>query len=234
MPKWDVLGIDPAPSKPSVVCVNGNEFLRVPAGELAVWVGNHIAHRARIVIAWDAPLSFDEANDYSDRPIDRRVRAALKEQSRRLTPGAVSVLPFSSCPHWAITAAVLGVPTSSPRHGLKLAESVAHSDKLLIEVHPAVSLAVWWLAMPGRAVFPKYKGLPPKRRTAALARIRTALVHLSAPQQVEEDDDHLDAWVAWKMADEFLRGESAWIGSPREGGYVLPRDAGHILGLRES
>jgi hypothetical protein len=45
--------------------------------------------------------------------------------------------------------------------------------------------------------------------------------HLEIPDTAGRDDDHLDAWVAWKMADQFLRGKADWLGSPAAGGYVV-------------
>jgi len=38
------------------------------------------------------------------------------------------------------------------------------------------------------------------------------------------DDDHLDAWVAWKMGVDFVAGKAAWFGSASAGGYVVPVD----------
>jgi hypothetical protein len=43
------------------------------------------------------------------------------------------------------------------------------------------------------------------------------------PPDARLSDDNLDAWVAWRMGMDFLSGNAVWCGSPKQGGYVLPR-----------
>ncbi len=37
----------------------------------------------------------------------------------------------------------------------------------------------------------------------------------------------IDARAAWRLADEFEKGEAPWVGSAEVGGYVLPKIAEH-------
>lgn len=225
MDDWAVVGVDPAPGKASVACIGGDEFEKIAPAAMPDWVQNLLEGNARVVIAWDAPLSFDPANGYSDRPVDRDVRAWVKGLGTRIGSSAVSVLPFSGCPHWAISCAVLGMPFGKAPAGLLLAATPSAGDKLVIEVHPAVSIARWWNALVTDMPMPRYKR--GKTTTAkdvrnALDRIGSGLAPLAIPQAALVDDDHLDAWVAWKMAAGFLQGKAGWIGSPKSGGYVVP------------
>jgi predicted nuclease with RNAse H fold len=222
---WTVVGIDPAPSKASIACIDGGRFQAVEPADLRSFVRRLLAEHDQVLLAWDAPLSFDPASGFSDRPVDREIRAWVRKEVANgfLRKGAVSVLPFCGCPHWAISCAALGMPFGHAPSGLKLATTPEDGKKLVIEVHPAVSLARWWVSQRVPEPMPRYKrgrGIGATGVRAALDLIRSRL-----PQIAEEaivDDDHLDAWLAWKMGDGFLRGETQWVGSPREGGYVLP------------
>ena len=110
---WHVIGIDPAPRKPAVIC-EGDRFETVPPQALAEFIRRRIKGEEHLLIAWDAPLSFDGTISYSDRPIDKAVRAFIANEPR-LKGGAVYALPFSGCPHWAITCDVLGLPIGGER-----------------------------------------------------------------------------------------------------------------------
>lgn len=220
--RWTVIGIDPAPSKAAIACMNGSEFVRVAAAELPAWVANILVEHEKVLIAWDAPLSFDPTNGYSDRPVDREVRAWVKAQGNMISSNTVSVLPFAGCPHWAISCAALGMPFGAKPGGLQLAATPDDGDKLVVEVHPAVSLARWWVAHVEDEPMPKYKGVSKPEMATAIDRIRTRLAHLEIPVGAAMDDDHLDAWVGWKMGEGFLNGDAEWIGTPEAGGYVVP------------
>lgn len=222
---WTVVGIDPAPSKPAVVCRGSTDFESVCARELPAYVASLLGKLGRVFIAWDAPLSFAPENGFSDRPVDRETRAWVKSQVKagRIEGGAVSVLPFSGCPHWAITCAALGMLFGTPPVGLQLAGESLDGAALVVEVHPAVSLAYWWVAERVDRPMPKYKGVRKREAADARAAIRAALASVRIPATALVDDDHLDAWVAWRMAHDFLEGRAMWSGTPRTGGYVVPR-----------
>ncbi|HHH28628.1 MAG TPA: DUF429 domain-containing protein [Polyangiaceae bacterium] len=83
---WTVVGLDPAPKKRAVACVNGETFQAVDATDLPKYVSDLLSAHERLLIAWDAPLSFDPKNGYSDRPADREMRKWVKAQRLNKTP----------------------------------------------------------------------------------------------------------------------------------------------------
>ena len=207
------------------VGVGGNRFDTVRAADVPDFVASLVRDHARLVVAWDAPLSFDASIGYSDRAADRETRAWVKQQVQagRFAAGAVSVLPFTGCSHWAITCAALSMPFGVTDNPLLLATASHDGPQLVIEVHPAVALARWWVARTRTQPLPKYKGLRNDATVAAIRAIRMELADdVVIPEAATVDDDHLDAWVAWKMAEDFTTGSAVWIGSPQAGGYVVP------------
>jgi hypothetical protein len=84
----------------------------------------------------------------------------------------------------------------------------------LVEVHPAVSLAVWWIDKQIGSPLERYKNN--KGQAAIIAK------KLGFPNEAGTDDDHLDAYVAFLLGEMLIRGEARWVGSAKAGGYVLP------------
>lgn len=212
--------------------IGGSAFNEVEPADVPGFVEQLLAEHQRVLIAWDAPLSFDPANGFSDRPVDREVRAWVADEVAKgtLAKGAVSVLPFAGCPHWTISCAALGMPFGTPLSGLKLATTASDGDKLVVEVHPAVSLARWWVADRVPEPMPRYKrgkGVRIAEVRAALGTIRASLGRMEIPEAAIADDDHLDAWIAWRMGAEFVRGRAVLHGSSHAGAYVLPAATKH-------
>ncbi|MHB1047527.1 MAG: hypothetical protein ACYC4P_16115 [Thermoanaerobaculia bacterium] len=212
-----VLGIDPAPKKPAVT-FDGSRFERVKPGALRDHLESRLRANPGTLIAWDAPLSFDQ-RDYYDRLIDKATRrwAEGHVKHRRFEDGAVNARPFAGLPHWAVTCSVLGLPFGLPPAGLRLAASRADLDlpcPLVIEVHPAVALGIWWLSAKAPMALPRYK--------ANAEACRSIVSVLGFPVECEEDDDALDAYVAYRLGAGFIEGWTSWVGSPDCGGYVLP------------
>ena len=135
-----------------------------------------------------------------------------------LAKGAVSVLPFAGCPHWAITCATLGLPfvsESAPRTWKLVERPDEITSPSVIEVHPAVALALMWVERNVPTPMPRYKGDPD-----ACAAIATAL---ELPAEAGEDDDMLDAFIAYQLAVAFREDRASWLGHPAHGGYVVMR-----------
>ncbi len=250
-----VIGADPAP-KGGIDYFDGKKFGKVKAESDCRKKFADLSDNNNInLIAWDASISFERENGFSSRPIELTACSTvipwLKEaQNEHLMPGAVSVLPFSQCSHWAITCECLGMPYENSKKDSVQYEIAETRNSLLIpnkttrfviEVHPAVSMAVWWVAKNlGDTPFPQYKGS--KKQKDAVKIIRNALQTAGLiSDEVEEskedniwDDNQLDAWVAWKMGVDFLTGDAVWIGSPHEGGFVLPKEADNpeLMGIK--
>lgn len=218
----EILGIDPAPSKKTVVWWQG-AAQSLSSAEVREFVEDRLKASA-VLIAWDAPLTFDPAHGFSDRPVDREARRWIKRkvQQNRVEPGAVSVLPFTGCSHWAISCHVLGRPFGSPPDGLEVAPATylppTPGCGFVVEVHPAVALAILWLEKYAHKPFPRYKG----GRQFANQCERIAQ-NLGFPEKAGTCDDALDAYMAWWLADRFTRGEAFFFGESHSGGYLLPR-----------
>ena len=225
------IGVDPAPSKNTVIVYgNGDEEPKcksLPPGKVREWLEQQPRRR---LVAWDAPLSFSASFGHSDRPVDKAVRAFVAQQvkDRCLTAGAVSALPFSGCSHWAITCEVLGRPFGRP-DDYEMPSSpndLAGDGPFVIEVHPAVTVALWWLADGQTGPLVRYKpggGLS----VQAAADNRRSLSpflrsRMNLPERLFDNDDTLDAAVAWTMARHFAAGSAVWLGDPQAGGFVLP------------
>lgn len=241
------VGVDPAPAKSTVVvvgtCAQDARRVALTPLQLPAWVAGLERRGTRVLVAWDAPLTFNPEYGYSDRPIDKAVRKFIAEQVRVGTfeKGAISALPFSGCPHWAITCAALGLPFGGPSFDLPLeAAALEEPGAYLVEVHPAVAIGLWWLA-DGDGTLRRYKP-GGATRAAAAARSLQAL----APVLQERtglgpaffrDADTTDAAVAFSTALAFVQGEARWLGSPQDGGYVIPcsrYDAALSTHLREA
>ena len=88
---------------------------------------------------------------------------------------------------------------------------------------------------------PRYKrGSGYSKREARLncrsmvGRLRDAgIIGEELPPVADEDDDMVDAYVAWRMGKDFLRGKAIWAGSPEKGGFVVPEDAALGAGFAE-
>lgn len=216
---WNVLGVDPAPRKDTVIC-RGSTFVTVEAVGLPRHLREELNRNPRSLIAWDAPLAFARTNFY-DRDIDRATRewvGGLKPSE--VESKAVNPCEFARLSHWAVTCESIGLPFGSPPNDLKVASGIpgeGEQGPLVIEVHPAVALLAWWRDKSVKEPFPAYKGSKSKKDAAAY--IAAAL---SFPKVAGHDHDHLDAFAAFRLGRMFLKGEARWVGDPMVGGYVLP------------
>jgi hypothetical protein len=159
--KTTVLGIDPAPGEQgSTLWEAGQASQHFSPPELRALLRSRVTSGERLLIVWDSPLTFDRRQSFSDRLIDKAARSWKKdeESAGRLTRSAVSVLPFCQCPHWTASCYVLGLPFGSrpgwarvpPTEGL----GPDPGEALVLEAHPAVALAAWWLEAGDEEPFP--------------------------------------------------------------------------------
>ena len=234
---YSVIGIDPGSGK-GLQCFSDDGWTTVSPNEAKHWVHEKVKHGGPLLVTWDAPISFNAQYGLTFRPIERSNSPIQKwlteqQQSNCLAPNAVFVGGFSGLSHWVISCECLGMPFGDKPEGLTIAKS--HRDlensqktKFVIEVHPAVSLAVWWVATCGPGPLPKYKGaLKAEEKQKARSKIWDHLKGkgLVANLRTPKNDDELDAWVAWKMGTDFLSEKAYWIGDPIAGGFVLPVEA---------
>jgi len=215
--QWRVIGIDPAPTKPTVL-YDGNIFSSVKPPKIREYIVDVAQKSTSVLIAWDAPLSFANTNFY-DRPVDKAVRAWIKAKitGRRVSAKAINARCFAGLPHWAISCFTLGLPFGQPLCGLALLPSIPTEGQIglfAIEVHPAVAMGAKWISRQFRDPFPCYKKNP-----TACAKIAR---RLGFPRDAGKNDDNLDAYVAYWLGQLFLSGEASWLGDPATGGYVLP------------
>lgn len=218
-----VLGIDPAPRKHAAVW-DEEGLSRIPPARLRNFLQAQLAGPRGVIAVWDSPLSFDLEEGFSDRVFDRAARAwvAAKVREGLIEPGAVSVRPFSGCPHWALSCQVLGLPFGEGIEGLSLCGSEVPAPEpgrgVVVEVHPAVALAALWIDRQPDEPFPRYKGSKAGARASAVI-----AAQLGFPEEAGRDDDALDAFVAYRLGTQMLTGEAAVAGGPPGGGYLLPR-----------
>lgn len=243
-----IYGVDPAPGKGLTIWSADGLATKKPL-EAKSWLDERVQSHQRMLIAWDAPISFDSSISYYDRPIEIVMREFFNDKcclgrfekktykKREPSNMAVSVQPFSGCSHWAITCDVLGRPFSCNERRIAIANTrhdVSGNAVFVIEVHPAVTLGLWWLERNISGPMPAYKGR--KKKSLMICDKLKDLVPDCVKKKIEETiikkseskpswDDILDAFVAYRMAEDFMKGDAIWVGNPVNGGFVLPKIA---------
>lgn len=100
-----VLGIDPAPSKNSIV-FDGDIFREFTPRELKGYIEDLTKKDNFIFISWDAPLSaaIDRDNfSLTIRKIERFFNRLGRHAKELGIPEGISTLGYSGCPHWSIS-----------------------------------------------------------------------------------------------------------------------------------
>ena len=216
-----VISIDPAPSKTSTVC-DGKACCEKTAAQLRALlrgVGSNT------LICWDAPLTGprdpDQAGeacrDFSQRFIDSffsRGATGFK------TPKGISVLPYSGCPHWAISRSLLGLPRTGPYdahyeelpfHLLPGEDRKEDSRPSVVETHPAVAAWLWCRGLEGFPGGTEERPAPwlykkdPGLRTRMWRVIRRKTREVACPDPRKGDDDDFDAAVGYLLGVLYLR-----------------------------
>ena len=240
-----ILGIDPAPSKKSIL-FDGNSFKSFSVKELKDYldgVGENI------FVAWDAPLSGADES-FSIRKIESFFYLRSKTAKHLEIPKGISTLGFSTCPHWTISQYIFAYPVMNYDYvcnlewNLIMSENEINSDssKQLTEIHPALSL---WILLKNEIDSElffdswQYKGRD-KNLDAILKRrqiIVDKLVELNFTKSIilvtpdlkdkmQQSDDYLDAFVCWLLAKKLLDGslEVKIYGDKKRGSFLLPYD----------
>ncbi len=160
--EWLVLGIDPAPSKNTVV-FDGREFKEWPAvtvrDTLHKRVRDETENGGHVLVLWDAPLCMDSGNFYS-REVDRSAKSVVKawikddvvsgkKNGKIKEKNAVGVADAAGCPHNILSMDVLGMPAGvrEPGQQLQLLTdplALEAGGAWVAEVHPAVAIGAWY------------------------------------------------------------------------------------------
>ena len=251
-----VISIDPAPSKKSTVC-DGRTFYKETAVCLRERLSTLSAAGHDTLVCWDAPLTGPQnpeqagipRKDFSQRCIDSFF--ARKETNFK-TPKGISVLPYSGCPHWAITRSLLGLPRTGPWdksygelpfHLLPCTDEQEHQRPSVVEIHPAVAA---WLWCRGKRGFPKGTKKRPdpwlyKKKACLRKQMWDAIRDETRGVDCEEpkgDDDDFDAAVGYLLGMLYLRDRHqpksdrtvVLLGDRETGSFLVPR----VDGLLES
>ena len=255
-----VISIDPAPSKTSTVCKgtafdDGTYFCEMKPGRLRNLLNSEEVG-PNTLICWDAPLTGPQnpekagvqAKDFSQRCIDSFF---ARKETKFNTPKGISVLPYSGCPHWAITRSLLGLPRTGPYdahhadvpfHLLPGEDQKGDSRPSVVEIHPAVAA---WLWCKDESDAPNHKGnwlyKPKKNRGIRewmwrVIRRRTRVA--TCPDPLNGDDDDFDAAVGYRLGVLYLedrpkpisRRRVILLGDRATGSFLVP----NVDGLRES
>ena len=225
-----VIGIDPAPVKP-VVTFDGSEFEPVEPADMRGWLDQRLREQPNTLIAWDAPLAFDPTTSFYSRAVDKKLAAAARDEP------SINTAHFANLSHWAITCHVLGFPFGEPPRGLQLVDAMPETPNapLLIEVHPAFAVFLWWRSAAAEGPVPPYKRGGRAARLGAAERLLAhvgselrGLDHLQAGLACGgvPADDLLDAVVAYEVGCRFVERTTETVGSLAAGFIVLLGERG--------
>jgi hypothetical protein len=240
----NIVSIDPAPSKPAIAF--DGSFHTVDTSELVAYCDSLASPET--LLCWDAPLTGPSSprGSFSQRIIEQffsRGKTGFK------TPKGISVLPYSGCPHWAITRACLGLPICgehdlpSERLPFMLTTDVAElipDHPRVIETHPAVAIWLWCRELDDEEQTRSwvYKGSNRSRRIEEMWTLLTgvwmatehpAIIEaMSRPANVPNDDDKLDAFVGWVLGTLLLSNHPSVgiLGDAASGAIALPMSTG--------
>ena len=238
-----VVSVDPAPSKPSVVC-DGECFKEIEPADLPQYCLDLKVEPTLLV--WDAPLTGPPSRNslrthpspYSQRIIEQFFsRTSLGFKS----PAGISVLPYSGCPHWTITRASLGLPivggfdTTSDElpYTLVCSPDDLRDDKsLVVESHPALAIWLWCKEIALPVANWRYKGNKAAISvmglwTLLLSTLDRNCITFPKPPPVPSNDDELDAVVGWMLG--ILLLDSHLNAGPRSAMVLGNIDSGAFL-----
>lgn len=239
----NVVSIDPAPSKDGVIF--DGEFHTIPASKLVTFCSS-LSEDPETLLCWDAPLTGPESSmgSFSQRTIEQFFS---RQETGFKTPKGISVLPYSGCPHWAITRACLGLPicgeysVEKDKLPFSLTTDVSQIESAqpqVVETHPAVAMWLWHRiygsgSEKGSKRSWKYKSNGSSRVLQDLWDSLTDILAAhgnSAVRDVIErtdtprDDDHLDAFIGWALGTLLAAGDESVgiLGDSKTGALALP------------
>lgn len=238
-----VVSIDPAPSKNAVIF--DGAFTHMSACDLPAYC-SELAHQDTI-LCWDAPLTGPPAignNSFGASYSQRIIERFFSRNSTDLkTPAGISVLPYSGCPHWAITRASVGLPrvglfdseTTLPFRLIADNDFDRTSGRWIVESHPAVAIWLWcrnstelpdtetWVHKgrpPSRTIEELWGRLTAKWNASGIDKIKSTVTSMDVPA----NDDQLDAVTGWVLGMMLLYKDQSVsvLGNKETGAIVLP------------
>lgn len=232
-----IIGIDPAPTKKSTV-YDGNKFVDYDYKELKEYLEELNQSSEGILICWDAPLSFslDCETPFSKRIIEK----FFSRKEGYKTPEGISIMGYSTCPHWMISQYLLGYPkinsidaNSIDPFNLVFKNSNLVGKKSITEVHPALALWLWckqgttrknWTYKKDDKVFNALKDIL----------ISKGIVSVEKAKYID-NDDKLDAYIAWKLGELWVTNNDQVIilGDNKTGSLLLPKNENVIRGFNK-
>jgi hypothetical protein len=240
-----VIGIDPAPVKNPTIFDGKNFEDTIPTNALKKYLSDLKNDHQDLLICWDAPLtSFSDAfmqkqkknKDYDSNFYTRKIEYVIKYTLEENPPSGISTMPYGSCPHWTITQHCLGLPqlydgytAESLPFALITENNLPISGHHIVEVHPALALWAWlkntqetgWHYKKDKEVFNNIKNSI--RETLSL--VTLPISNLDDIFNKIENDDHLDAFIAWALGALWLQdtNDIALIGNKESGALLLPK-----------
>ena len=255
-----VVGIDPGPKK-GLHCFDGAGETpkpeHKPLSESRAYLQS-LKQTESVLVCWDAPLTGPpgtalgdqgpKGSDLSQRPIEAFFS---RNENCFKVPKGISVMPYSGCPHWTISRALLGLPRMGPydqADGLPFQLCTTNdppsSGHLIVEVHPAVALWLWtkeeyefqndssWQYKKEPETLLKLaKCLIARLPEGSLREMLQAIIY-SNPESADENgkaiggstDDDLDCFIAYALGTIWLQDNSRVIllGDSDSGSFLVP------------
>ena len=245
--KISVVGIDPSPGKGSTV-FDGESFITssdkrtyLEANELFDYLDQL---GSQTLVCWDAPLTGpakpDEvmSREGKQRPYTQRIIEQFFSSNEGIkAPKGISVLPYSGCPHWTLSRALLGLPRvgkwDCPLQNLPF-ELVEEDDakkrdwtkRKVVEVHPALALFLWSKRSQEKSSW-EYK-----KFDEVFEEVKIEFLSAVKPLGVRKpkNNDELDALVAYVLGKRWLDGNTvALLGDENTGHFLTPSKWGGEL-----
>jgi predicted RNase H-like nuclease len=240
----NVISVDPAPSKDAVVF--DGQYKSIKPSELVEYCKS-IA-KPDTLLCWDAPLTGPETTrgSFSQRVIERFFSRA---ESGYKAPKGISVLPYSGCPHWAISRACVGLPVCGdydlaydqlPFLLTTKSEDIAIGRARVIETHPALAVWLWccefsrideeelelisWIYKGNKAVR-SVNEVWTDLSSVWIATNECAIVDvITDPKNEPTNDDQLDAIVGWVLGKLLVSNHSSvgLLGDRQTGSIAIP------------
>ena len=158
-------------------------------------------------------------------------------------PKGISTNSFSQCPHWTITQYCLGLPQifqpekiypSNVPFNLITEQKLPFEGKNVVEVHPALALWLWLqdevkdYKRSSKKSEATSDDKHPKNKKEIIKEIITSLnekLSFDVPCDIE-NDDYLDAYIAWKLGDLWQNEQDKVIlvGNKNTGAMLLPKE----------